>query len=412
MVCIGLVLGLSAEAAPVMSLVEAEQQALANDDGIKQLMKEADAWNARSQADDELPDPKLVLAARNLPTDSFNLSQEPMTQLVVGIRQQFPAGDSLRLKSEVSMARERQLRAQLALRKRTLVLDIRRKWLDAVYWQKAAALIAEQEAVYAKLEKVTRSLYQVGRKEQQDVLQVQVLREQARDRQLAARERYEVILRDLARWVPQLSQGWQPDTRWPAWGEARERDMVLLRSRLVEHPMLQASEAMVLASKKRLLLEEQSYKPGWNAGFSYGSRSGNNATGEPRSDFVSLDFSIDLPLFTANRQDKRVLAQQNELSAAQFKRDDTVAWLRKRLEETVERLGWLDKRVRHYDGSLLVSSQQHVEAAMSAYQRDAADFSDPMIAYDRDLKLKLDRTQLAKERLQTIAQLKFLTGDE
>ncbi len=38
--------------------------------------------------------------AANFPTDSFNINQEPMTQLTVGVSQMFPRGDSLALPSQ------------------------------------------------------------------------------------------------------------------------------------------------------------------------------------------------------------------------------------------------------------------------------------------------------------------------
>ena len=44
-------------------------------------------------------------------------------------------------------------------------------------------------------------------------------------------------------------------------------------------------------------LAEQAYKPGWALDLNYGYREGNLPSGEPRSDFVSVAVTVDLPIF-------------------------------------------------------------------------------------------------------------------
>ena len=72
------------------------------------LAVEADPWLAGSKhtqqaLNDEataaasLPDPRVSLMAGNFPVDSFDINQEAMTQLSVGVTQMFPRGDSLAL---------------------------------------------------------------------------------------------------------------------------------------------------------------------------------------------------------------------------------------------------------------------------------------------------------------------------
>ena len=51
----------------------------------------AAGFEQESIAESSLPDPKLKLGVMNLPTDSFDLEQEAMTQLQVGVIQAFPA---------------------------------------------------------------------------------------------------------------------------------------------------------------------------------------------------------------------------------------------------------------------------------------------------------------------------------
>lgn len=73
-----------------LDLVEAERLALAQDPLIGRFHSLEEASREQAVADGQLPDPKLRLGALNFPTDSFNRSQEPMTQLLVGLSQAFP----------------------------------------------------------------------------------------------------------------------------------------------------------------------------------------------------------------------------------------------------------------------------------------------------------------------------------
>ena len=47
-----------------------------------------------------LPDPPLTLGEANVPTGTYRLNQEDMTMVNVGIRQAFPPGDTLKLRSQ------------------------------------------------------------------------------------------------------------------------------------------------------------------------------------------------------------------------------------------------------------------------------------------------------------------------
>ena len=85
-----------------LDLAEAERLALAQDPLIGRFHSLAEANREQAVAEGQLPDPKLRLGALNFPTDSFNRSQEPMTQLLVGLSQAFPRGDTLALKRRQS----------------------------------------------------------------------------------------------------------------------------------------------------------------------------------------------------------------------------------------------------------------------------------------------------------------------
>ena len=118
-----------------------------------------------------------------------------------------------------------------------------------------------------------------------------------------------------------------------------------------------------------------------------------------------------MPWQPANRQDKQVQARQKQLLSAEFRRDDVLASLKARLDETETRIRWLTRRIAHFDQNLLVVSDQNRQAALDAYQRNTADFNDPMLAYDQHLRLRIQRLLLQKTLLASYAEFRFLTGE-
>ena len=91
-----------------LTLQEAEEFALSSDLTIKKLEVTAEKYDELAIAEGQLPDPVMKFGMMNMPINSFDLSQEPMTQVQVGIQQSFPRGDTLDLR--ILMSHERDYR--------------------------------------------------------------------------------------------------------------------------------------------------------------------------------------------------------------------------------------------------------------------------------------------------------------
>jgi hypothetical protein len=83
-----------------VSLEQAITLAQQNDPWLHGSRLKQSAVENRSIASGTLPDPKVSLGIMNLPTDTWDLDQEGMTQLKVGVSQMFPRGDSLEIKKD------------------------------------------------------------------------------------------------------------------------------------------------------------------------------------------------------------------------------------------------------------------------------------------------------------------------
>ena len=73
-----------------LSQQEALEFALLHNQGLAATRSQADALGNVPEQANALPDPMLGFNAINLPTDTFDLDQEPMTQMQIALSQTFP----------------------------------------------------------------------------------------------------------------------------------------------------------------------------------------------------------------------------------------------------------------------------------------------------------------------------------
>ena len=92
--------GTPALAQSPLMLDEAVRIAQVNDPWLDGSHLRQEAAESQSVAAGALPDPTVSIGFANLPVDSFDFGQEPMTQLVVGVGQAFPRGDTRSLRRQ------------------------------------------------------------------------------------------------------------------------------------------------------------------------------------------------------------------------------------------------------------------------------------------------------------------------
>ena len=390
-----------------LTLAEAEDLAVADEPGSAAIRARADAYEESAVAAGQLPDPELRVGIANFPIERGGFSTEGMTQAHLGIRQAFPRGKSRALMSEqlrsMSLEQDRQAEA----RSRDVLTATRQSWLETYYWQSAEKVMNESRPFFADLVTITRSMYSVGRKTQHDVLRAELELSRLDDRLIVAQRRRADGQAMLSRWIG--NDAYRPVAmKLPSWDDLPS--LPALRSQLDGHPLLAAADAGIESSQSAVDLANESYKPGWALDLGYGYRDGSLANGEPRSDFVSLSVSVDLPFFGENRQDRELAAALHERRAARKNKDALQARLDSNLASEYARWSELTRRLSLYERQILEQSAGQAKAALLAYQSDAGDFSDVMRGYIDDLDTRLEHIRLEVERARSYAEIANLGG--
>ena len=157
-----------------LTIEEAGQIALKDDFTLQAINARSQSMSELSIAAEKLPDPMLKLGFANLPTDTFNLGQEPMTQAVIGVRQAFPRGHTRSLNSErinESVARND---AEAEDRGQLILLAVREEYTRIFLHQERKNILEQSLVIFADLAEITRDYYANGRAHQQDVVQAQL----------------------------------------------------------------------------------------------------------------------------------------------------------------------------------------------------------------------------------------------
>ncbi len=397
-----------------LSLQQAEQFALQRDSISKSFRQNELAYADQARATDTWADPRIKLGVQALPVDSFDFEQENMTQLVVGYQQMLPRGDSNTHASESMMAMSRTQTAFARQRERQVLMKVRQAWLDVVLQKKTLEIIQANRQLFEEMLDISQAFYASGRQQQQDVVQAELEISLVDDRLERANSALIVAQANLAKWVGEdnMINGVavdQADLSLPGMLAISE-----LKRRLETNPELIAMQQQVIGQQKKLDLADDQYSPQWGFDLTYGYRSGNNGNNpvnDERSDLFTAMVTLDLPIFTSNKQDKNVSAQKQRLQATRYKQLDVNRDLLKRLQAVVGRLQKLQDRHQLYKTKVLPQARQNAEVSFSGYQSGVVNFFTLTRARVTELNTRLADLQIDVAYNKAFAELQYLIGE-
>lgn len=390
-----------------LTIAEAEDLALAAEPGQEALRARAAAFEEQAVVAGALPDPMLRVGLNNYPIQSGGFTTEGMTNAGLTYRQAFPRGDTRVLGNEKFTRLAEAQRQEAEARGEDVLAATRIAWLDLYYWSKARNLVSESRPFFVDLVTVARSLYAVGRRNQQDVLRAELELSRLDDRLIDIERQQSRARAQLGEWIGDEAKRRLAD-KLPQWDAAPPLEDLLAALR--EHPTLRAADARIAAQDTSVELAEQRSKPGWALDVGYSYRDGSLPSGDPRSDFVTVGVTVDLPFFSRKSVDSTLSAALKDRSAALADKRRLRRSLESRLGAEYARWRELSRRLSLYEERILVQARDHAQAALLAYQNDRGNFADVMRGYIDDLNTRIDYVRLNVEREQAYAVLANLGG--
>ena len=377
----------------------------------------------------QLPDPKVSLAFLNFPTDTFNFGQEPMTQMKVGVSQMFPRGDTLNLKRQQMELKSDIFPFQRLNRSEKVKVIVTKLWLDAYKAQESIALIEKNRSLFEQLSEVAESSYSsaLGRTSQQDIVRAQLELTRLEDRLTMLKQKYDASIQNLSGWINDYylenyqnqevvkgindSYGIKLNSQLPDLQLTNRSYLTEIEDNKIfqlfkKHPAVVALQQKLVVTEKNIDLAKQNYKPSWGVNASYGFR-GESTSGINRADFLTLGVTFDVPLFTKNRQDKKLEAAVAQTDAVQTQELLLLRQMLASFKSQASQLKRLDERQKLYQKTLLPQMNEQAEASLSAYTNDTGDFAEVVRSRIAELNAQIDALNIAVNRQKIIAQLNY-----
>lgn len=402
----------SVSIAEELSLTDVLYAVKKNDFRLKQLQEESQAFLAESEAAAYLPDPSVFAAIQSLPTDTFDFDQEPMTQLRIGVRQMFPKGDMLDIKSEMSgIQSDLQLTAS-ELRWLERKKQSEQAWLEAWYWQKTLELLDEDQTFLEQVQEFIRSLYEVGAKDQSDLIGADLELIKLNEKRIEAKRKYQMFRQQLNTFANQRLSGTQVSFVLP---DLEQVDLVAFHNSASEpyiskHPKIEQLNQKIILSEMKVNLVEQDFEPAWGVEVSYGLRDGENMDGSDRPDFFSAGVNVQIPLFSDAKQRQNQNAAKTRSMASQIQRDEALSQMRFEVDNLIQQYRNTAEQRALYETDILPTLEKQRKSALQSYESDQGNFRLVMSLFLKEQGAKTMHQRLRVNEQKLISSLNYLLG--
>src|SRR5258706_5103717 len=349
-----------------------------------------EAAQSASRAAGALPDPKLTFGVDNLPAtgpDRWSADRDFMTMRKIGVMQDFPSVSKRRAEAATANAAVDEADAQ----RRVHVFAVRTSaaiaWLNRYYIERRVALfdaLGRENTLFAA---AVQAALAGGRGTPADVIGPKL---EAAD--LA--DRLDVLRADELKAKAGLRRLVGTDGDDPLTGDPPELviDADQLRSHLHMHPELALFGRMIALARAQAQEAQAAKRPDWGVELSYARRAA------AYSDMVSLQFTLSLPLFSANRQDPLINAKHLEQRRLEAERANMLREHTAALESELADYPALTSQLARIQDTRLPLAQQKVAYQLASYQGGKADLAAVLVARRELIDAQLMHLDLQNRR--------------
>ncbi|MGR5067750.1 MULTISPECIES: TolC family protein [Vibrio] len=392
--------------------------ALSNDGNRQQYSAQSTAMRETGIASSTLMDPKLKVGFGGLPVDSFKFDEDPMTNISVGLMQQFERGSTLDLQQKKANQQADGLGLQVHARELEVANSMTQLWLELGYQQQAEQILRENRKLMKEMESFIQTNYSIGKSEAQDLLNSQLQVSKLDEKLQANAQMQRRLISQLSEW---LGSDWLANEQalhasnqlnWDTLNNklASSLDSTKHYQQLRQHPMVKMADVSISTNKTQVEIAEQAYNPQFGVEVMYAYRQANNMKGEPASDLVSAYLTMDIPLFTGDRQDRNLAAAQYQVGAAQSQKDTLLTQMNAKVNTLLVDRGNLTQRLERYQSTLLPQAKARIQAVERGYQNNTAQFNDVISATTDELALQLEQQRLLTDLNIANSNLATLLG--
>lgn len=376
---------------------------------LKMARAEAHAKGEVPSQAESLPDPQLSIGVMDLPTDSLSFTEEDMTRKSIGITQAFPAPGKRDLRRKVAEGDSAASAAMAGEKRLELIEQARVAFYRMQYLITASGIAQKNKEVFNDFLDISMAKYTVGAGLQQDVLKAQLEYSRTLEYLIRIEQQISTQRKMLNAWagLPENTDWRRPDIR-PVEVPAGTDDELAERA-VARRPLFAGLNAKLEQAHDALALARRESLPDYAVKLSYSQRDDTPMT---RSDLVSAEVMIDLPVWKSRKQDKMAA----EAALMEDKAREELAAERLRLREKIYEL--MDEQTKNqklltlFDTALIMQASQMVESSRIAYRVNKGDFFALSMYQSTLFDYQIQRAEVEFELMAARARLlRVLGGD-
>jgi cobalt-zinc-cadmium efflux system outer membrane protein len=398
----------------MLTLTRAIELSLTNNQSLAVLRSQAEALNAIPSQAGALPDPTLGLNALNLPTDTFNLDQEPMTQMQVSLSQSFPFPGKRGLKREAAEYEAAAAAKKILDQQLQVTASVRSTWWQLVYLDRAIETIRQNQNLMRDFVEIAQTKYKVGKGLQQDVLLAQLELSRLLNRLLPLHGMRDISRADLNALMDNdpnqeiLLSSAAPNTHLPELPPETD----LLQKAVQARPLLDVKRQRTEAARTRLDLARKEHYPDFKLGAAYGFRDATDPTGRDLPDLASFRLSINLPIYSRSKQNKSVDQRSSDYFQHKHAFNESLRSVQTAVARNYAQYRVSREQVSLYSTAIIPQAQQTVSAMLSAYQVNEVDFLNVLNAQIMLYNAQISYWEALSSAKQSLANLAASVGSE
>ncbi|WP_411725944.1 TolC family protein [Methyloglobulus sp.] len=395
----------------ILTLNQAIEQALLGNPGLGEIKARAEAMAAVPSQEGTLPDPELKFGALYLPTNSFNLRQDDFTMMEVGISQEIPFPGKLALREKIAEQEALAAADSVDEARLRLVREVKMGWWRLFYYDRALSLLDEAEQFFLQLIDIAQAKYKVGKGSQQDVLLAQLELSKLKDEKLSLigmRHGQDARFNALLDRTPEMPVRIpaEADFKLPAIVESALQDKALqIRPLFAQH------RKMLGAAKAKVDLAQKGFYPDFTVGAFYDIRQ-DTLSGQSRSDFASVQLSMNLPIYAGRKQAKAVDQRQSELLQERYAQLDEHHKIQAEIAAKAAEYQQTKEKLLLLEHEIIPQAQQAVNSLLAGYQVSRTDFTDLLRTQLSFFQYQTQYWQALSSTQQILAELSAEVGEE
>lgn len=387
---------------PVLEINRLVQEAVENSPKVSAARERYAALKEKIPQAGALEDPMLGFGVVNLP-NNFDFNDEDMTAKEVSVSQKFPFPGKRGL-SEKLAAREADAgAAEVEEIANQVVKEVKTAFFDLSHVYRATEVAQRNKRLLEELAKITQTRYSVGKAIQEEVIRNQVEISKMVDDLITLEQRQRALsakLNYLLNRPPHSPLGRPAELEFRPAVFSIE---ALQQQAVVDNPMLNSLKQEIAARGKSIELAKRDFFPDVNLKLAYGQR-------EDRLDMVTGMVEINLPIFFTARQERKVEQAYAEVRSAQAKYEDTQSETFYRIADMGSMAQSLERKIELYRTGILPQSRMQIDAALSAYMVNQAEFTTVLESRMRLYRFELDYHEALTEYEKSLAALEAAVG--